>query len=160
MVVCPEGLNSELETLWFTFPELPLWNAAAPSKPQLIEVDLSSMQSESMTASTQTPTTTSGLPLSDQFCSAPMALPQPSTCISRGLWNSCRGLPPQPPPHLSAQYAQEKVLPPTRETEYPLGPEGTDSAIPGPTATLMQMSLWVATPGDTPSLLHVTHPML
>ena len=33
MVVCPEGLNGELEALQFSFPELPLWNNAAPGKP-------------------------------------------------------------------------------------------------------------------------------
>ena len=32
-VVCPEGLNRELEALQFTFPELPLWDAATPSEP-------------------------------------------------------------------------------------------------------------------------------
>ena len=32
-VVCPEGLNGELVALQFTFPELPLWDVAAPSEP-------------------------------------------------------------------------------------------------------------------------------
>ena len=32
-VVCPEGLNSELEALQITFLELPLWDAAAPGEP-------------------------------------------------------------------------------------------------------------------------------
>ena len=32
-VVCPEGLNGELEALQLTFPELPLWNAANPGEP-------------------------------------------------------------------------------------------------------------------------------
>ena len=32
-VVCPEGLNRELEALQFTFPQLPLWDAATPSEP-------------------------------------------------------------------------------------------------------------------------------
>ena len=47
MVVCSEGLNSELEALHFTLLEMPLWNDAAPRKPackpQLIEVDLGSI---------------------------------------------------------------------------------------------------------------------
>ena len=47
MVVCPEGLNSEIEALQFTYQELPLWDAATPSEPicepQLIEVDHGSM---------------------------------------------------------------------------------------------------------------------
>ena len=32
-VMCLEGLNGDLEALQFTFPELPLWDAAAPIKP-------------------------------------------------------------------------------------------------------------------------------
>ena len=51
-VVCPEGLNGKLEALQFTFPELHLWDAATPSEPfqelQLLEMDLSSVQPESM----------------------------------------------------------------------------------------------------------------
>ena len=47
IVVCSEGLNGELEALQFTFPELQLWDAAAPGKPiqepQLTEVDLGSV---------------------------------------------------------------------------------------------------------------------
>ena len=35
LVVCPEGLNGELEALQFTFQELPLSNAAAPSNPPM-----------------------------------------------------------------------------------------------------------------------------
>ena len=33
MVVCPEGLNGELEALQFIFQELPLWDAAATGEP-------------------------------------------------------------------------------------------------------------------------------
>ena len=72
MVVCSEGLNSKLEALQFTFQKLPLWDAAAPSepacKPQLIEVDLSSMQPESMTTAFPVPTTTPVLPFSSWYC--------------------------------------------------------------------------------------------
>ena len=61
-VVCPEGLNGELEALQFTLPELPLWDAAAPREPfpelQLLEVDLSCVQPEGVTSSIQAPTTT------------------------------------------------------------------------------------------------------
>ena len=53
MVVCLEGLNSELAALLFTYPELPLWDAATHGKPahepQLIEVDLGNMQPVSIT---------------------------------------------------------------------------------------------------------------
>ena len=66
MVVWTEGLNVKLEALQFTFHELSLWDAAAPSEPtykwQLIEVDLSSMQPESMTTTIQTTTTIPVLP--------------------------------------------------------------------------------------------------
>ena len=47
LVVCPEGLNGLMEASQFTFKELPLWNAATPSKPacklQLMVVDLGGM---------------------------------------------------------------------------------------------------------------------
>ena len=65
---CPEGLNSELEALQFTFKDLPLWNASTPGKPahkpQLIEVNLCSMQPESVTTNVQVPTAAPVLPLS------------------------------------------------------------------------------------------------
>ena len=68
MVVCLEGLKSEQEALQFTFQELPLWDAAAPSKPthkpQLIEVDLSSVQPKSVSTTIPVPITTLVLPLS------------------------------------------------------------------------------------------------
>ena len=58
-MVCLKGLNGEMEASQFTFQEPPLWYAAAPGKPasklQLIEVDLSVMQSESVTIANQTP---------------------------------------------------------------------------------------------------------
>ena len=60
-VVCPDGLDGELEALQFTFPELPLWDTAAPGEPfwELwhLEVDLSSAQPEGMTTAIQAPTT-------------------------------------------------------------------------------------------------------
>ena len=61
-VVCPEGLNGELEALQLTFPELHLWDAAIPGEhfwqPQLLEVDLGSAQTEGVTTTIQAPTTT------------------------------------------------------------------------------------------------------
>ena len=50
--------------------------------------------------------------------------------------------------------------PPTKETEDPLRPKEMDLAIPVPVATLTQIPLWVATPGDTPSIPHITYPLL
>ena len=100
-VACPEGLNGKLEALQFTFQELPLWDAATPGEPihKLIEVDLGSMQSESVTTIPQTPTTTLVLPpLWPIPSSLLVTSPWPSTCSSRGPWNGCSGLPPQPQP--------------------------------------------------------------
>ena len=66
MVVCLEGLNGKLEALQFTFQKLPHWDAATPCKPthepQLIEVDLGSVQSESVTTTIHVPTTALVLP--------------------------------------------------------------------------------------------------
>ena len=33
LLVCPEGLNGQMEASQFTFKELPLWNATTPSEP-------------------------------------------------------------------------------------------------------------------------------
>ena len=66
MLIFLEGLDGELEALQFIFQELPLWNAAIPGKPacepQLIEVDLSSVQAESMTTNIQVPSIAPVLP--------------------------------------------------------------------------------------------------
>ena len=66
MVVCLEDLNGDTETLQFTFQELPFWDAAAASEPthepQLMEVDLSGVQPESVTMAIQTPNSTPILP--------------------------------------------------------------------------------------------------
>ena len=53
------------------------------------------------------------------------------------------------------------VAPPSTEaTEDPLRLNETDSAIPILTASLSQMPPWMATPGNIPSIPHVTHPLL
>ena len=66
LVVCPEGLNGQMDASQFTFKELPLWNAATPGKPafepQLMVVDLSGMQSEGVTATIQSPLSMPVLP--------------------------------------------------------------------------------------------------
>ena len=103
MMVCPEGLIGELEALQCTFWELPLWDAAAPSKPahkpQLIELDLGSMQPESVTTVIQTLTTTVVLPpLWLIPLSLPVTSPQLSTCSSMGPWSGCSRLPLHPQP--------------------------------------------------------------
>ena len=68
-------------------------------KPQLIEVDLSIVQPESMTTAIQAPTTTLVLPpLWPIPLSLPMTSPWPSTYSSRRLWRGCIRPPPQPQP--------------------------------------------------------------
>ena len=66
LVVCPDGLNGEMEASQFTFQELPLSDAASPGKPtcepQLIMVDLSGVQAEGASTPVQTLTSTLALP--------------------------------------------------------------------------------------------------
>ena len=85
-VVCPEGLNRELEAVQFTFEELPLWNASTRDEhawdPPLIEFNLISVHPDSMTTTIQDPTTTLALPPSpaatvDPPCDITMAINQP-----------------------------------------------------------------------------------
>ena len=103
-VVCPEGLNSELEALQFTFPELPLWDMAAPGEhfrePQLLEVDLGSVQPEGMTTAIQAPTTIPVLiqPSGWYYWASPWHCHGHQLASARGPWNGCSGLPPQPQP--------------------------------------------------------------
>ena len=64
-VVCPEGLNGDMEALQFTFPELPLWDTTAPSKPfgkpWFLEVDFGHVQPQGVTITIQAPITTLAL---------------------------------------------------------------------------------------------------
>ena len=172
MVVCPEGLNGKLEALQFTFQELPLWDAATPSKPthepQLTEVEPGSVQPESMTSAIQAPTNTLVLPpLWSILLSLPMTSPDPSTYSSRGPWSGCSRLPPtalapvswcsmsrREPPSVALG-----ILPQPEKQKIPSGQRGqTPSALPN--CNPMQMSLWPATPGGTPCFTHITHPLL
>ena len=103
-VVCPKGLNSELEALQFTFPELPLWDVAAPGNPSknwhtprsgpwlCAAWGYDNYHSGSCHYTGANP------PSSWYYWGLPMTSPWPSTCISRGLWNGCSRLPPQPQP--------------------------------------------------------------
>ena len=149
MVVCPEGWNGKLEALQFTFQELPLWNAATPGEPthepELIEVDLSSIQPESMTTAISVPNVTLVLPLSpvntvEPPCDIAMAinlqlqgiLEQLQQALPTASAPTSQHSTPKRQPPLSALGS----LPSTREIEDPFMPEGMDSAIPAPVATL------------------------
>ena len=74
-MLCPEGLNGEMEASQFPFKELSLWDTATPGKPtcepQLIEVNLSGMQSQSVTTTIQTPQTTPILPIPPAYIAEP-----------------------------------------------------------------------------------------
>ena len=135
----------------FTFPELPLWDATAHSKPacklQLIEMDINGVQSESIRTAVQTPQST------------PILLPpadtaEPSSSIAAAINLQLTGAMKQlqePSPVTSASASQHSTpvrqpLPAARESENPLRSEGTDSITPAPMATLLLMSLQVATP--------------
>ena len=100
-MVCPEGLNGELEALQFTSQEMPLWDAATSGKPthepELIEVEFSTVQPESVTTAIHVPTVTLVLALLwPILLSLPVTLPQPLTYSSREHWNGYGWLPPQP----------------------------------------------------------------
>ena len=67
LMVCPEGLNGQMEASQFTFKGLPLWDATTLGKLvcklQIMVVDLGGKQPESITATIQTPLSTPVLPL-------------------------------------------------------------------------------------------------
>ena len=114
VVVCPEGLNSKLEALQFTFQELPFWDAATPSKPthtpQQIEVDLSSMQPESMSTAIPVPNTTLVLPHSlANTIEPPIDITMTVHLQLQGPWNGCSRLSLQPQACPPTQYAEERA---------------------------------------------------
>ena len=171
--VMPRGFEQQLEALQFTFQELPLWDAATPSEPicepQLIQVDLGSMQPDSVTTAIQAPTTTPTLPPSlVDTIEPPHDITLATNLQLQGALEQLQWASPtaSAPVSLCSMLRRELssvalgALPLPRETDDPHGTEGMDSAIPALTATLTQMSPWVATPGDTPSFTHVTHSLL
>ena len=72
LVVCPDGLNSGVEVSQFTFQELYLRDTANPGEPtyepQLMEVGLGGIQSQSVTTTIQTATFYAGPTPSGQYC--------------------------------------------------------------------------------------------
>ena len=147
-VVLPEGLNGELEALQCTFQELPLWNTAAPSKPahepQLIEVDLSSMQAESMATGIQLPLTALVQP---HFLADTMEPPHDITTVINLLLQGALEQLLQAYPSASTPVSQHSMLRieqplvalgtllSTKEAEDSPRPGGTDPVIPNLTAT-------------------------
>ena len=165
-VVCPEVLNGELEALQLTFPELPLWDIATPSgpfqEPQLLEVDLHSVQPEGMTTTIQAPTITPVLTYSpadtiEPPCYIAMAinlhlygaLEQLQQASSAALVPvSQHSMPRREPPSVALG-----ALPLGNGTEDPLRLMGTESSI-------TQMPPWVATPGDAANFTHTSLQLL
>ena len=170
-VVCLEGLIGKLEALQFTFQELPLRNGATPSepacKPQLRGLDLGSVQPESVTTDIQVPPLHQCYPSLANTVEPPSDITMVINLYLKGAWNGCSRLPPTAMAPVSQCSTLRKepplvalgALPSTRETEDPLRPEGSDSSIPAPMATLMQTSPWADTLGDIPSFIYITHPL-
>ena len=102
LVVCPEGLNGQMEASQFTFnKELPpLGCCCIPSKPackpQLMVGDLGSMHPEGVTATIQTPHSTPVLPSppADALLNLLVTPLQQSTCSLWVPWSDCSRLPP------------------------------------------------------------------
>ena len=169
-VVCPEGLNSELEALQFTFQELPLWDTATPRElfweRQLLEINLGYVQPEGMTTAIQAPATTPVLTLQppdtiEPSCGITMAINlhlqgalewlQRASSTASNPVSQCSMLRRVP------TSVALGAPPSTEGTEDLLRPKETNSAIPIPMATLTQTSQWVTTPGNTLSIPYVTH---
>ena len=168
-VVCQEGLNGKFKALQFTFQKLPLWNAATTDKPgwdpPLIELDLSSVQPNSMTTTIQAPTTTLVLaPLWLLLLNLLTTSLWPSTNSSRGPWSSCSRL-----PLLSHYLSPGTVCQRESCPQQPWGfttkwnnrgsprPNQEDPAIPAPMAIPTQASPWAVMPEDVPIITHISH---
>ena len=176
LVVCPEGLNCQMEASHFTFKELPLWNTAAPTEPafepQLMVVDLGGMHSEGITATIQTPLSMPVLPPPPAGTTEPsgdatatvnlqltgtMELLQQASSITQASvsWDST---PRKQPPS-----AALGAPPAAEELEDPFRAEETDTVISVPAAIftpmiliMMQMPLQAPIPTGALSSSHVT----
>ena len=120
-----------------------------------------------MTTSIQAPTTTLVLTHSPaNTTEPPLTSPWPSTYTSRAPWNSYSKLPSQHQPLSPSivclgeshhQWPSGSTLNQTNKKSPWAKEDGLSH--PVSMATPIQMPPWVATPGDTPSFLHVTHPL-
>ena len=175
LVVCPEGLNGQKEALQFTLKELPLWDAAPPSKPahelQLMVVNLGGMQPEGITATIQTPTL-------HQFYPPPSDTAEPSSdttaAINLQLMGTMEQLQQASPiapasvswhsmPRKQPPFTALGALPAAKELEDPFRPEGMDPVTSVPVVTftptipiVMQMSSQASIPADAFSFTHIT----
>ena len=172
-VLCPEGLNREVEALQFTFPELPLWDVTMPSKPfwepLFLEVDLCSTQPEGVTPTTEAPTTILVLTYSlTDTIEPPCYLAKAINLHLQGAlewlqWASSTASTPvskNSMPRRELPSAAPRAHPQQKEQKVPSVKKEIDSAIPVMTGTLTQTPQWVATPDDTPSFTHTVHQLL
>ena len=170
-VVCPEGLNDELEALQFTFEELPLWDAATPCKPihepQLIEVDLGSVQPENVTTVLQTPTTTPVLPPSlANTMEPPGDIAMAINLELQGPWHSCSRLLSQPQPLSpsmacwgeSCHWQPWRLCPQQKKQKIPSGQRGwTQPSVPQWQPPCRHLHGWPSQVTSQVSLMLLTH---
>ena len=179
LVVCPEGLNGQMVASQFTFKDLPLWDTAVPGtpahKPQLMVVDLRSMQPEGVATTIQTPNSTPVLSPSSRQCWAFWL----HHCSNQPAAHGCYGVTAASFPHhpsccILAQHTKETATicssgapPAAKELEDPFRPEGMYSITSVPIATftttipiMMQMSPQVHIPAGALSFTHITPQIL
>ena len=169
-MVCPEGLNGELKAVQFTFEELPLWNVAMTDEPTqdplLIELDLISLQPNSVTITIEAPTTIPGT--TPSLATAVESSHDITVAINQQLQGALEQLqqaspPSQTPDSLHSMPKRELpsvalgTLPPCEVAGGPSEPNEEDPAVPASMASPTQASLWVAMPEDVPSIAHISH---
>ena len=172
LVLCPEGLIGQMETSQFTFKELPIWNAAAPSKLQLIVVDLSSTQPEDVTAIPQTPHSMLVLPPPPTDTTEPFSdITAAINLQLMGIQEWLQQASPIAPTSISQQSMSRKQPPSAalgallavNKSQDSFRPEGMDTGTMAPVASftptiliMMQMSLHVPIPTGALSSAHAT----
>ena len=173
--MCPEGLNGQMEASQFISRELPLWDAASPSKPacklQVMIVDLGGVQPEGITTTIQTPNSTPVQP-------PPADTAEPSSNITvainmqlMGTIEQLQEASPITPASFSWHSTPRKqppsaalgALPAAKESDDPFRPEGMASITSVPMAIfmptipiVMQMSPQVHIPAGALSFTHIT----
>ena len=153
------------------FKMLPLWNAAATDEPTwdppLIELDLGSVQPDSMTTTIQAPTTTLALPPSLAASVEPSH--DITMAINQQLQRALEWLLQVSPAILTtvSLHSMQKREPPSAALGAPTPsevieghskPNEEDPAIPAPMASPTQVSPQAVMPEDVPSITHMNHP--